>query len=81
VAPGDDPHPVGQLVGLLQVLGGEEDGGAALALEGPDLGPDRGPALGVEAGGGLVQEEDLGVVDEGGGWRSMAEPMSTGVRT
>ncbi len=67
VAPGDDAHPVGQLVGLLQVLGGEEDGGAPLVLQRPDLGPDGGPTLGVEAGGGLVQEEDLGVVDEGGG--------------
>ena len=36
-------------------------------VEAADLVPHRGPALGVEAGGGLVEEEDVGVVDQGGG--------------
>ena len=54
----DDPDPVGERVGLLQVLGGEEDGDAVLGGEPRDLVPERGAALDVEAGGRLVEEED-----------------------
>ena len=53
---GDDPDPVGELVGLLQVLGGEEDGGALL-VQLLDLLPDRLAADRVEAGGRLVEEQ------------------------
>ena len=60
----DDPDPVRELVGLLQVLGGEEDGDALVAGEVGDLVPERRPALDVEAGGRLVEEEDPGA---GGG--------------
>ncbi len=52
----DDPDPVGELVGLLQVLGGEEDGGA-LVVELRDLLPDRLARDGVEARGRLVEEQ------------------------
>ena len=60
----DDGDLVGEAVGLLQVLRGEEDGHAQLVVEAPDLLPDRRAARGVEAGGGLVQKEDARVVDE-----------------
>ncbi len=68
---GDDPDPVGQCVGLLEVLGREEDGHPQLGVEPTDLGPDAGPAERVEPCGRLVEEEDLGVVDEG---RRQVEP-------
>ena len=45
----DDPDPVGQHVGLLEVLGGEEDGHAVVARQPRDLGPQVGAAGGVEA--------------------------------
>ena len=63
LAAGDDPDPVGELVGLLEVLGGEEDG-RALAVERRDLLPDRLAADRVEAGGRLVEEQHLRLVDE-----------------
>ena len=62
----DDPDVVGELVGLLQVLGGEEDG-RPVVVEGPHLLPDRFAADRVEAGGRLVEEEHARLVDEGRG--------------
>ena len=41
----DDPHAVGQHVGLLEVLGGEEDGHAVLLRQALDLLPQRRAAL------------------------------------
>ena len=60
----DDPDAVGEHVGLLEVLRREEDGHALLAREPPDLVPERGAALRVEAGRRLVEEEDRRVVDQ-----------------
>ena len=60
----DDPDPVGEGVGLLQVLGGEEDGDPVLGGQSRDLLPEGGAALDVEAGRGLVEEEDAGPVGE-----------------
>ena len=54
----DDPEVVGELVGLLEVLGGEKDGHPLVAGEMRDLIPEGGAALDVEARGGLVEEED-----------------------
>ena len=54
----DDPEVVGELVGLLEVLGGEEERHAVVAGEMCDLVPEGGAALDVEAGGRLVEEED-----------------------
>ena len=55
--------PVGELVGLLQVLGGEEDGDAAGDQLADDL--PHGPAAArVEAGGRLVEEDDPRVADQ-----------------
>src|SRR5215212_10937746 len=57
LAPVDDPDPVGQHVGLLEVLGRQEHGDAILTRQPADLGPERAAALRVEARGGLVEEE------------------------
>ncbi len=65
-AAGQHDDLVGQAVGLLEVLGGQQQRGAAL-----DQALDRAPhvraAGGVEPGGGLVEEDDGAVDDEAGG--------------
>jgi hypothetical protein len=53
-----DHDPVGVLVGLLQVVGGEQDGGPAVGQP-AHAPPERPAGLHVHAGGGLVQEEQL----------------------
>ena len=63
----DDPDPVGEHVGLLEVLGREEDRHAEVAVEPLDLLPHRRAAHRVEAGRRLVEEQHLGVVDQRGG--------------
>ncbi len=60
---GDDPDPVGEHVGLLEVLGREEDR-RPLAVEGLDLLPDLLAADRVEAGGRLVEEQHPRLVHE-----------------
>ena len=60
----DDADSLRQLVGLFQVLRGQEDSDAQLLVQTADLGPDSGAARGVEAGGRLVQKKDLGVVNQ-----------------
>ncbi len=52
----DDGDGVGQLVGLLQVLGGEQHGGAG-GDQFPYALPGVGAAARVEAGGGFVQDD------------------------
>ena len=54
----DDPDPVREDVRLLEVLRRQEDRHALLAAQARDLLPERGPALRVEAGRRLVEEED-----------------------
>jgi hypothetical protein len=54
---------VGELVGLLQVLGGEQDRGSAGHQVADDL-PHGAAAARVQAGGRLVQEEDARVADQ-----------------
>jgi hypothetical protein len=61
-----DGYAVAELLGFLHVVGGEDDG-AALLLEGVDEIPEVTAGLGVEAGGGLVEEEQFGVAEEGAG--------------
>lgn len=62
---GDDPaavedgDAVGELVGLLQVLRGEEDGDAAVDEIADDL-PHGVPGARVESGGRLIEEDHLG---------------------
>ena len=60
----DDPDAVGEHVGLLQVLGGEEDGDALLLREPAHFHPERRAALNVEPGRRLVEEEDARAVHE-----------------
>ena len=55
--------PVGELVGLLQVLGGEEDGGA-VGHQLADDPPHRAPAARVETRRRLVQEDDPRAADQ-----------------
>ena len=62
----DDDDVVGQPFGFLEVLGGEDHGGAAVD-EGVQHRPQLVAAARVEAGGGLVEEQHFGVADEGGG--------------
>ena len=57
---------VGQLVGLLEVLRGEDDGGAVAHQVAEDV-PQVAAAARVEAGGGLVEEQHLGDGHQAGG--------------
>ena len=60
---GQHRDPVGQVLRLVHVVGGEEDRLAELAQPGDDL--PGGPAGGgVETGGRLVEEDELGVADQ-----------------
>src|SRR5207237_9744744 len=62
----EDGDAVGKLVGLLEVLGGEEDGDPRGDEFADDL-PHGVPAPGVQAGGRLVEEDDPRVADKGHG--------------
>src|SRR5215210_7170700 len=63
-APVDDPDPVSQHVGLLEVLRRQEHGDALIAREPADLRPERAAALRVETGRRLVEEEYLWTVHQ-----------------
>ena len=54
----DDRDPVGQLIGFLQVLGGQQQRGP-LALQLPHDGPDLVAAARIQARGRLVEEQHL----------------------
>jgi hypothetical protein len=58
----DDRKQVAELVGLLEVLRRRDL--RAVPFDPAHLLPDREPAHRVEPGGRLVEEEDLGLVDE-----------------
>ena len=60
----DDDDPVGDRVGLLEVVRGEHDRGAELAVEPPHLLLEVDPVLRVEPGRGLVEEHERRLVDE-----------------
>ena len=60
----DDGHAVAELFGLFDVVGGHQDG-ALLAAQVEDELVDFEAGLRVEAGGGLIEEEDLRVVEHG----------------
>src|SRR5690606_12850098 len=59
----DDRESVCEAVGFLQVLRGEEHG-RALGRDGAHDVPHLVAAARIEAGGGLVEEEELGSTDE-----------------
>jgi hypothetical protein len=60
----DDCHAVAEFFGLFDVVGGHQDG-ALLAAQVEDEFVDFEARLGVEAGGGFIEEEDLWVVKHG----------------
>ena len=62
-AAGDDADPVGQVLGLVEVVRGQEHRRPAVAQRLEQL-PERPPRLRVEAGGRLVEEEQLGPADD-----------------
>ena len=62
----DDGDAVGELVGLVEVLRREQHGGA-LGDEHPHDLPHLVAAAGVEAGGRLVEEQQVGRHDDAGG--------------
>ena len=69
---GDDPtlvhdhQPVAQLLGLVHVVGGQHQG-HALGLQLVEPLPEEVAGLRVEAGGGLVQQHQLGSIDQRSG--------------
>ncbi len=60
----DDRQPAREPVGLLEVVGGQQDGDAILAREADDLVPQLGARVGVEPGRRLVEEQHARPVDE-----------------
>ena len=66
---GDDPavvhdqQPVAQPGGLLHVVRGQQQG-HPLRLEALERSPDRQPGLRVEPGGRLVEDDQVGLVDQ-----------------
>jgi hypothetical protein len=59
----DDDDVAGELVGLIEVLGREQDR-HALVAETPDYLPDLGPAGRVQASGRFVKEKDRRAADQ-----------------
>jgi hypothetical protein len=57
-------QPVGQLEGLLLVVGDEDSGDPQLALDLPDGAPQLQTHLGVEGAEGLVEQQYLGLVGQ-----------------
>ena len=66
-----DGDPVAQGLGLLYVVGREDDG-LSVGVDQADELPQVAPGLGVQPGGGLVEDDHLGVVHEAGRHR---EPL------
>jgi hypothetical protein len=60
----DDDDPLRQLVGLVEVMGGEQDRGAVLGSQSADVGPQVRPVLGIEPGRWFVKKQHVGSVDE-----------------
>ena len=60
----DDGHPIAQLIGLCEVVGAEEDG-LPFGLQVHDQFVHGGPCERIKTCGGLVEEEDIGIIDHG----------------
>ena len=60
----DDQDAVGERVGLIHVVRGEEHRRSQLVAELADMGPEVGPALRIEPGRGLVEEHQPRLVDQ-----------------
>jgi hypothetical protein len=61
-----DPHPLGILGDLLKMVRGEQDAGAALSLFDQDA-VDQEDALRVETARRLIEDQELGPVEQGSG--------------
>ena len=64
LAAADHSDPVGHFLGLLDIMGGEDDRGAVGAKLSNQL-PHVAAELDVDARGRLVEEQDIGLVGEG----------------
>ncbi len=62
-AVGEHTDPVGELLGLVEIVRGEQHRGAQAAELGDQL-PRLAAGGGVEAGGRLVEEQHVGVADD-----------------
>ena len=78
-AAGDDPHPVGQRLRLVEVVRREQHRGAQVVAQRPDQRPELPPRLRVEAGRRLVEEQQRGVADDAER-HVEAAPLPTGQR-
>ena len=63
----DDRHVAAEALGLLQVVGGQDDGGALLAVDAAHVLPHAAAQLDIDAGGGLVEDQQLRPVHQGPG--------------
>ena len=63
----DNGDAVAELVGLFHVVGGEEHGEVAGAAQVVEHLPHGDARDRIEAGGGLVEKEDAGIVDQAAG--------------
>ncbi len=64
----DDGDTIAEALRLFHVMRGQEDGAAGL-LELEDEIPELPSRLGIEAGGRLVEKQQLGMADQRGGHR------------
>lgn len=62
--PIDDHHPIGEPLGLLEIVRGEDDGNV-LVPQPENHVPDTTPAFGIDPGGRFIEEHDIGTTDEG----------------
>jgi hypothetical protein len=62
----DEHYAVAESLDVVHVVGGQDDRNAAFAVEAPDKVPKGELGHGVQADGGLVQEQDRGGVEQGG---------------
>lgn len=63
----EEADAVGEAAGLEDVVGDDDDGGAPILVGLEDDVFDEADVVGVEVGGGFVEEEELGLEDEGAG--------------
>ena len=76
--PMQNQQPLSVLLDASQIVGDHRHG-ASPAAEPPQLAPELSPALGVEAGGGLVQQQHGGLVLESQGQaQTLPLPSRTG---
>ena len=64
LAASDNGHPVTELVGLFQVVGGEQNGQPLILIELSDVVPETLAALDVESQRRFVEKDHLGFVDQ-----------------